>query len=677
MSAARVAARLKPVIALKPRFYGNRSVEESIYDAAARRVGILRVDTIEHLFNAAETLANSKPVRKNRLLILGNSHSLGLLTSDRLTREGGMLATLSAATRDGLAGIAPSGYPVDNPVDLGHRAGFREYDRALELLLKEFEADGILIVHVPISPDLDRDCGRAIVARAAQSQYPVLVNWVGATPAAPTWQLFKEAQIPTYGTPEEAVWSFLQLAEYRRTQELLMETPPSIPEEFTPATAVARRVIAAALAAGRDELNVQATCELMAAYQIPMVKTRYAPTPEAAAELAREMGGNMALKILSPTLDNRSVVGGVALDLEGPQEVLMAAAAMWRRVQTLLPGAVLEGFAVQPMAPRRSAFEVTIGVRTGHEFKAGPVLFFGHGGAEAQVINDMAYALPPLNLHLARELMSRTRLYSLLCDCPGRPVNVDALALTLVKVSQLVVDLGELVELDINPLRVDADGILALSARIRIAPATGPAHDRLAIRPYPKELEQILTLPDGRTLYLRPILPEDEPALQAMVQRMPPEDIYLRFFRPLKQLTHDLAARLTQLDYDREMTFVVTGPGVAGQSNIWGVVSLMAADPDLYKAEYAIAVDRAMAGQGLGSLLMREIIAYARQRGIAEVFGEVLQENEAMLRINQALGFTLESNPDDPAVMHVSLPLLRESAVNAPPRVKLHEVVTA
>jgi acetyltransferase len=662
LSAARGVARLKPVIALKPRVSGGNPVEEAIYDAAARRAGILRVDTLEHWFNAVETLANPNPVRRNRLLIVGNSRSMGLLASDRLLREGGMLAVLSATTRAELAKLVPPGCPTDNPVDLGDQAGFQEYDQALALLLQEPEADGILIVHVPVSPDLDQDSGRAIVERVARSRRRVMISWMGATPTALVWPGFQGAGIALYRTPEGAVQAFIQLTDYRRNQELLLETPPSLPEDFTPATDTARRLIAAALAAGKDRLNIQTIRELLAAYQIPMVSTRFAPTPEAAAALATELGGSVALKILSPEITHQSTVGGVALALEGPHEVFTAASAMLRRVPTLVPDAVIEGFAVQPMLSRRGAYEVAIGVRTGRDFKAGPVLFFSHGGTEARVINDIAYALPPLNMHLARELMSRTRIYSMLHTNPGRPANLDALALTLIKVSQMVVDLGELVELDINPLWVNAEGVLVLSARIRIAAATCPAAERLAIHPYPKELEQRLTLADGRTLYLRPILPEDEPALQAMVRRMPQEDVRLRFFRPLKELTHQLAARLTQLDYDREMTFVLTGPGVAGKADIWGMVSL-AADPDLDKAEYAIAVDRSLAGQGLGFLLMRRIIDYARQRGIQEVFGEVLQDNESMLKINRALGFTIERDPDDPNVMHVSLPLSQEDTV--------------
>jgi acetyltransferase len=387
-----------------------------------------------------------------------------------------------------------------------------------------------------------------------------------------------------------------------------------------------------------------------------LVDTRFAATPDEAARLAAELGGHVVLKIFSPQIANRADVGGVALALEGSQEVFAAANAMLKRVQTLAPDAVVQGFAVQPMLSRGDAYEIAIGVRTGRDFKAGPVLFFGHGGTETQMINDLAYALPPLNMHLARELMSRTRIYANLRANPGRAVDLDALAMTLLKVSQMVIDLGELIQLDINPLWVSREGVLALSARMRIASATGPATERLAIRPYPQELEQPVELPDGRSLLLRPILPEDEPALQAMVGRMPPEDVRWRFFQSFKELPRDMAARLTQLDYDREMTLILTEPKVAGKAVMWGLVSL-SAGPDREQAEYAIALDRSMAGLGLGSLLMRRIIAYAQQRGIQEVVGEVLDDNAPMLRLNRALGFVLETDLDDHRLIHVRLTL--------------------
>lgn len=435
-----------------------------------------------------------------------------------------------------------------------------------------------------------------------------------------------------------------------------METPPSIPTEFTPDLPKARGIIQQALDTGRDRLNVEEASELLAAYDIPMVTTRVARSPSEAADKAEELGGNVALKILSPDVPDRAAVGGFALALDTPEEVLAAASAVLRRVQHWTPDARIEGFAVQPMLARHSAYEVIIGVRTGRLFGSTPVLLFGHGGMESQVINDIAYALPHLNMHLAHELMSRTRLYSVLKSSPGRPADLDGVALTLIKVSQMIVDLGEIVELDINPLWVGANGVLALNAVISIAPAQGEATGRLAIRPYPKELERTIPLPDGRTFHMRPILPEDEPVLQAMVRRMRPEDRRLRFFQPIKELSHDMAARLTQLDYDREMAFVMTGEGVAGKADIWGVVRLNA-DPDLEKAEYAIALDPSMTGLGLGPMLMRCIIEYARKRGIRELYGEVLRENESMLKLNRALGFVVKAETDDPGLVRVSLPL--------------------
>lgn len=656
LSAARAAARVKPVIALKPRTVGEGSADEALFDAAISRVGMLRVDTMEHWFNAVKALAFSPAPQKDRLFIVGNSHSVGLVAGDMLRREGGELAALSPATRAQLAHLVPPGYAVDNPLDLGDRAGFAEYDRALELLLQESRANGVLIVHVPIFPDLDREIARAIVARAAQSRLPIMVSWVGATPGSPAWQAFQDAGIATYRTPEEAVWSCLRLAEYARNQVLLMETPSSIPETFTPNIATARQVIANALATGQESLDIQATRALLTAYQIPLVNTGFAPTPEEASRLANELGGHIALKIFSPQITNRADVGGVALALEDSLEVLAAANAMIKRLHTLAPDAVIHGFAVQPMLSRQDAYEIAIGVRTGRDFKAGPVLFFGHGGTETQVINDLAHALPPLNMHLAQELMSRTRIYQKMRANPGRTVDLDALAMTLLKVSQMVIDLGELIQLDINPLWVSQSGVLALSARVRIAPAAGPATERLAIRPYPKELEQPVELADGRSLLLRPILPEDEPALQAMVGRMPPEDVRWRFFQSFKELPRDMAARLTQLDYDREMTLALTEPRVAGKATMWGMVSL-SAHQDRERAEYAIVLDRSMAGQGLGALLMRQMIAYARQNGIQEVIGDVMDDNEPMLRLNQALGFILETDAEDHRLVHVRLPL--------------------
>lgn len=654
VSAARAAARVKPVIVLKPRDFRAGPLEDAVYDAVFQRAGILRVNNIEQLFGAAETLATAKPVYGNRLTILSNSYSLALLTSDTLLRRGGRLAEIGATTRERLAQDCRPGYQIENPVDLGDMAGPEQYAKALDYLLQEPGTDGVLVIHAPPSVDRSLESAKVVVDRAKNRRL-IMTCWVGESSVESARELFNKAHMPTYRAPGEAVEAFMRLAEHRRTQDLLMETPPSIPEGFTPDVETARRIIQIASTAGRFRLNAYETSQILSAYEIPVAPLYFAATPEAATDRVLEMGGPVALKILSPDIVHKSDVGGVAFNLKNPLEVLVAATDMLKRVQELAPDAVIDGFAVQSMQSRHGAYELMIGVRTGRRF--GPVIFFGHGGTESEVIGDIAFALPPLNMHLARDLMSRTRLYARLATNRGRPVDLNAVALTLIKVSQMVIDLAEIVEMDINPIWTDAGGVLTLDANILIEPSTEPAAQRLAISPYPKQLERVYDFPDGRSFLIRPILPEDEPGLKDLVKRMPAEDVRMRFFQPIRELPHEMAARLTQLDYEREMAFVVTEPNsLPGKGKILGAVRCNA-DPNMEKAEYAILVDRAMTGIGLGPLLMRYIINYAKNQGIKELYGEVLRENEAMLRLNRALNFSFHTSPDDPGVIHVTLPL--------------------
>lgn len=654
MSAARAAARIKPVVVLKPRLLNEDPVEDAIYDAAFRRAGILRVKSIEHLFDAAEMLANSKPVYNNRLTILGNSRSIGQLAQDALLESGGRLAELTPQTREQLEGIAPQRRYTDNPVDLGDGVSAAAYGEALKVLLADGNSDAVLVIHSPTDAHGGLEHAQAVVEAAKDSRRLVLTSWVGSDLARPARELLEAQRMATYSNPGSAAQAFVRAAEYLKNRELLMETPASIPMEFSPDTVAARAMVDNALMAGHTRLNVMETQCLLDAYRIPLTASRFAPDPEEAARITADLGTSVALKVLSADIRKKSDVGGVAFNLGTAEEVLSAANRMLLQVQELAPGAHIDGFEVQPMMPRGGAYEITIGVRTGRRF--GPVIFFGQGGTEAEVINDIAYALPPLNMQLARELMSRTRIYQMFTRSPARQANLDALALTLIKVSQMVTDLGEITSLDINPLWANSEGVVALDASVDIQPYEGKATDRFAIRPYPRELEEEIALPDGQNLRIRPILPEDEPPLRDMVRRMPERDLRLRFFQPIRELSHAMAARLTQLDYDREMAFVITEDGIPGQAPIWGVVRFNA-DPDLERAEYAITLDRAVTGKGMGPLLMRRIIDYARRRGIQEIYGEVLRENEPMLKLNRALGFQVRRDPDDPGVMIVTLKL--------------------
>jgi acetyltransferase len=482
----------------------------------------------------------------------------------------------------------------------------------------------------------------------------MIASFVGPLAGQSARHRTMQRQIPTYETSDEAVRAFMRLVQHKRNQAMLMEIPPSIPAAFTPAIEEARRIIGGALERGSGKLDDIEAMQLLSAYGIPVVQFHQAADPVEAAEIAGRLGRSVALKIMSTDIPHKHRVDGVMRYLDSPPVVREAAESLLQRVRELAPTARIDGFLLQPMEYRGNAFAITVGVRSGGPF--GPVIYFGQGGTEAEVIDDIAYGLPPLNMNLAYEMMAQTRIYPVLRDSLLRKVDLDALALALLKVSQMVIDLGEIVELDINPLRASASGVLALDARVRVAPFAGRPADRLAIRPYPKELEECFSLPDGREFLIRPILPEDEPPLQALVRRTPPEDLRMRFFQPLRELPHTLAARLTQIDYNREMALVVTAPDLPGKADIYGVVRVNA-DPDNDKAEYAILVDHNMTGLGLGPMLMRRIINYARAAGTREIVGEVLHENDRMLRINEMLGFTLSRCPDDPELVLVSLKL--------------------
>ena len=670
MSAGRAAARMKPVIVVKAGRHaegaraaashtGALAGTDAVYDTAFRRAGMLRVLRLEELFDAVQTLAAARPPRGDRLAILTNGGGAGVLATDALVDLGGRLADLAQETIGQLDQVLPATWPRANPVDIIGDAPAQRYAEALDVVMQDKGVDGVVVLNCPTAVTSPKDAAQAVAeVIAKRKQPPVLTSWLGDRAALEARQLFAERGIPTYDMPEEAVGAFMQMVAYRRNQETLMQTPPSLSEELEPDTPAAQALIARALAAGRSWLTEVEGKEILMAYGVPVTPTRLAGSPREAAALAAEIDGPVALKIVSPDILHKSDIGGVALDLVGPAHVEEAAAAMLERLGRAAPKAQLTGLSVQPMIRRPGAYELIVGVTTDRQF--GPMLLFGHGGTAVEVINDRALALPPVNLHLARELMSRTRIHRLLEGYRGQePADLDAIAATLVRISQLVIDIAEIEELDINPLLADDAGVIALDVRIRVAAASGAPTQRLAICPYPKELEETIRLEDGRELILRPVLPEDEPAFQRGMAQLTPEEVRLRFFTPIKVLTHLQTARFTQIDYDREMALVLAEPTMPGKAEVFGVARITA-DPDNERAEYAIIVRHDMTGKGLGFLLMRRIIEYARKRGIGEIFGDVLRENTRMLQMCKKLGFIQARVPEEPDLVRVVLDLRGE-----------------
>jgi acetyltransferase len=685
MSAGRGASRNKPILVIKSgrtpegqlAAFGDVAADgaDAVYDAAIRRAGMLRVHGFNELFAAVETLARAKPLRGERLAILSNGRGMGVMAVDSLVLNGGRLARLSDATVATLDKLLPPGRARLNPVNFDENSPPERYGAVVQALLGDSQVDAVMVLHAPSAAVSSTKTAEAVIQAHRQKKGSLLTSWMGGPRVAEARHLFASARIPTFETPNQAVDAFLHMIRYRRNQEMLIETPTSAPEEFTPATDSARVMVDHYLTSGRNFLSGREAMSLLAAYGITSARAQLARTADDAVAAARDMGFPVAMRraarAAAKSVDAGGGGGSVDLCLENAEHVRQAAKKMLapfernRRatVQTLI---------VERMARFPGTHEVMIGVSEDPIF--GSVITFGHGGVAADVIGDRAVALPPLNMSLARELISRTRVYRLLQgfgDFP--PANIDALCLTLIKVSQMVVELPEIAALEINPLLIDENGVSALDAQILIAPATDASERRLAIRPYPKELEEEFRLPNGRTVVLRPIRPEDEPAHHDFIAQCTPDDLRLRFFHLVRRLPHSEMARLTQIDYDREMAFVaVAQKQEGGGTETLGVVRTFT---DLHndKAEYAILVRSDLKGQGLGWKLMDKIIRYSKSRGTRRMVGLVLADNHKMLDLVHRLGFTSRRVPDDD-VMEVELDLGREVPA-VPPFLGEQEVV--
>ena len=645
MSAARAAARNKPVIVVKAgrvpegakaaaSHTGALAGADDVYDAAIRRAGMLRVETTLELFNAVETLARAKPLHGERLVIMTNGGGPGVMATDALVRLGGRLAPLSAAVREQLGRVLPGSWSGGNPVDIIGDAPVERYLETLKVLLDDPESDAILLIHAPTAIVPSSDIAEACAQLVKGGPKNVLTCWIGGDGVRKGREAFVAAGVPTFDTPEQAVRAFMHIVSYQRNRELLLEMPLSAPVELKPDRAAAQRIVRGVLAEGRDMLTEPESKALLAAYGVPVVSTSIACNPEEAVQRATEIGFPVAIKLVSPDISHKSDVGGVALNLASADEVRQAAHGIAQRVAELRPDAQLAGYSVQPMIRRSGAHELIVGAVVDSIF--GPVVLFGQGGTAVEVIGDRAVGLPPLNMKLARELISCTRVSKLLQGYRDRPpADHTAIQLALISVAQLIADIPEIVELDVNPLLADEHGVLALDARVKVAVATRTGEQRLAIRPYPVELEERQYIV-GRDVLIRPIRPEDEPAFKRFLAEIAPEDVQFRFFHALRELPRSELARFTQIDYDREMALIATEVGMPG--SILGEVRVVI-DPDNERAEFAILVRSDLKRHGLGYLLMSKILWFCQAHGTREVYGLVLSANTQMLDLAAHLGF--------------------------------------
>ena len=671
MSAARAAARNKPVLVVKAgrspqgqaaaaSHTGALAGSDLVYDAAIRRAGMLRVDTLDDLFVAAETLAHLRAPPRNtdlatleRLTIVTNGGGAGVMAADAAALAGVVLASLPDATRTALDAALPANWSHANPVDIIGDAPIERYEQTLRTLLAERATGSLLFIHAPTAIVPSADIAQALLPLALEAQGRLLSCWLGNPAVQAAREAFHGAGIATYDTPEQAVRAFSLLITYRRNQAQLMQAPPARAAAAALDLNAVRALIDAALAADREWLTEPEAKALLAACGVPVVETRViAPEAEAALLAAQAIGYPVALKILSPQITHKSDVGGVALDLEDPPSLCEAVASMKKRVARLRPEAVIEGFTVQAMVRRPKAIELIVGASVDALF--GPVLLFGAGGTAVEVVADRAVALPPLNAPLAHALIERTRVARLLAGWRDVPAaDSDAVAGVLIALSQLLADEPRISELDINPLLADASGVIALDARVRLSAAAPGGAAHFAIRPYPSEWVETIDW-QGRALTLRPIRPEDEAQHLEFLSRLEPIDIRLRVFYSRRSIERSELARLTQIDYEREIAFIATAPiddnNNGGGEETLGVVRATC-DPDNHDAEFGIVVRSDLKGGGLGLRLMQKLIDCLRARGTQRLVATVLHENKRMLELAHELGFVHdERQPGDGTV---------------------------
>ena len=663
MSSLRAAARVKPVILVKVGRHeaGSKAAlshtaslvgSDDAFDAAVRRAGVVRVQTVTQLFSAAKALSCGFHPSGNRLAIVTNGGGPGVMATDRASDLGLVMASLSDATIERLNQVLPPNWSHGNPVDIIGDAQADRYQHAVAACLEDPNVDGVLTILTPQAMTKPLEAAKAVIELASHYSKPLLTCWMGETQVAESRKLFASAKKPNFRTPEPAVEVFSYLSDYYRNQKLLMQMPAPLSHHLEPDVEGARMVIEGALLDKRKVLSEMESKALLSAFHIPVAQTMVAHSPNEALLIAQQLGFPVVMKVNSRDITHKSDAGGVMLNLGNAQGVRAAYHEITENVRSNRPGAHMDGISIQPMIVKPNGRELMVGVTNDPVF--GPVITFGAGGTMVEVMGDRSVTLPPLNAFLVRDLIKGTHVAKLLGAFRHMPpANMEALESVLLRVSEMVCELPMLMEMDINPLIVDEHGALAADARV-VVEFRQPSADRyahMAIYPYPTHLVSLWQLADGTDITIRPIRPEDAELVQAFVRNLSEQSRFFRFMNSVQELSQAMLVRFTQIDYSREMALMAVTEAEGKEVEMG--VARFAINPDGESCEFALVIADSMHGKGLGQKLMTALMDAARSKGLKVIEGEVLKNNADMLHLMDRLGFEVQTSTDDDSLKMV------------------------
>lgn len=656
MSAARHFARSKPIIVVKSGKFsesakaaashtGSLSGSDEIYDAAFKRAGIVRVNEIADLFNAAEVLGTQPLPKGNRVAIITNAGGPGVMASDALIGFGGQLAKLSPKTIDNLNGVLPTFWSHGNPIDVLGDASPDRYRAAMDAALNDENVDGILIIFTQQAVSDAIGIANNIVELVKSKPYQnktIVTSFMGFGAVSEANTILNANNIPTYSTPEQALKTYMYMHNYQQNIADLYETPEELPVDAAPPKRPILAILKNAAEEDREILTEDEAKKILKYYNFPVVRTAVANNVDEAVAFASEMGFPVVLKILSPQIIHKSDAGGVILNINSAREVRDAFELLIQRATAYNPSAQIIGVTVQPMVEKKGQ-EVIIGGKTDPVF--GPVIIFGMGGVGVELFKDVSIGLPPLNTTLIRRMMEETKVYRLLKGYRGSAaVDLKRLDETILLFSQLITDFPQIKEIDINPLLISDKDATILDARIvldkeKVCKKFEP-HEHMVISPYPKKYETLWLLKNGQEVLLRPIKPEDEPMWIEWFQSLSEETIRYRFFQMLKDTPHEVRVRYCNVDYDREVALVAEMVE-NGKRKILGV-SRLSIEPDGKHGEMAFIVSDYWQGLGLGTKLVDYSLDIAKEKGVQNVYAIMLQDNYRAISLTKKMGFGIE-----------------------------------